>query len=130
MKPIWAEYTEDKDAEQVAQLLCSTSQNLFDPRVLGYPSTVALKATDGTRNLVFMPVQQCQVWESLGISKEASELEVAASLKALAHVLRFKALENGQGEIYFLCSEPRTQKFAQHHGFEKVDIPLFRMRLR
>lgn len=130
MRPIWAEAATKEDSAQCAAFLMHTAQNLFDPRVLAYSATKVFKTSDGEKNTMFMPVQQCQVWESLGINPEASEMEVAASLKALAHVLRFTALAEGQGEIYFLCSEPRTQKFAAHNGFEKLDIPLYRMRLK
>jgi hypothetical protein len=129
LKPVWAEYCAAQDIQQASEALAHTNQNLFDPVVLSYPSTVILKASDGERALVFMPVQQCQVWESLGISPQASELETAAALKALTHVLRFKALENGQKEIYFICTEESTQKFAEKHGFERINSPVFRMKL-
>ena len=130
MKPIWAEAAKPHEAEELASFLMGTKNNLVDSRVLTYPATKIYKASDGQKNIVFMPVQSCQVWESLGINPEATDSEIAAGLKALAHVLRFSALANGEGEIYFLCSEERTQKFAQHHGFEKVEIPLYRMRIR
>lgn len=130
MKPIWADAATPDEAGELAAYLVKTEENLLDLEITNYPATKIMKASDGARNLVFMPVQQCQVWESLGINPEASEMEIAASLKALAHVLRFVAKANGEGEIYFLCAEARTQKFAEHNGFEKVNIPLYRMRLK
>jgi len=130
MKPIWAEAAQVGDVGEYGQFTAGTSQNLADARVLSYPATKILKTSDGEKNIVYMPVQQCQVWESLGLNPNASELEIASALKAIAHVLRFCALSDGQGEIYFLCSEERTQKFAAKNGFEKVEIPLYRMRVR
>lgn len=130
MKPIWAEAAKADEAPELASFLIGTENNLVDASVMNYPATKILKASDGNKNLVYMPVQQCQVWESLGINPEATDMEIALSLKALAHVLRFSALASGEGEIYFLCSEERTQKFAEHNGFEKVSIPLYRMRIR
>src|SRR5690348_1506899 len=105
MKPIWADAMKAENIEEASRFLAHTEGNLFDPAVLAYPATKVLKTSDGNRNLMYMPVQQCQVWESLGINPEASELEVAASLKALAQVLQFMARAEGQREIYFLCSE-------------------------
>lgn len=132
MKPIWAEAANGSipETEQAARFLAHTEGNLFDPKVLSYNATQVFKASDGEKNIVFMPVQNCQVWESLGINPEASELEVAASLKAIAHVLRFKALSEGQGEILFMCAHPLTQQFAEKHDFKKLEVPMYRMRLK
>lgn len=129
MKPIWADAMKAENIEEASRFLAHTEGNLFDPSVLSYPATKVFKTHDGPRNVMFMPVQQCQVWESLGINPDASELEVAASLKALAQVLRFMAKADGQGEIYFLCSHELTQKFAEKHGFERINTPVFRMKL-
>jgi len=129
MKPIWADAMKAENIEEASRFLAHTEGNLFDPAVLAYPATKVLKTSDGNRNLVYMPVQQCQVWESLGINPEATELETAASLKALAQILRFMANADGQKEIYFLCSHELTQKFAERHGFERVTTPVFRMKL-
>jgi len=36
----------------------------------------------------------------------------------------------GRGEIYFIGSDEMTSAFAENHIFERVDAPVYRVRVR
>src|SRR5512146_1079369 len=119
-----------KDVVQCATWMARLAdKNLVDPQVMAYPATTIICAERDNRQLLYVPVQQCSVMESLGLSPEASELDIAGGLQAVTKAVRWEAYKAGQREIMFLCRDEQTIKFAEHHGFEKVDIPLFRMKI-
>jgi hypothetical protein len=118
-----------EEADACANALSDKSAiNLVDPAVLTYPATTTLVAASDKPKL-FMPVQTCYVLESLGAAEGATDREIALSLKNMLAVVGWEARKAGHGEVYFLCSHEPTQQFAERHGFEKLNIPVFRMKL-
>jgi hypothetical protein len=118
-----------EDGDACAKALSEKSAiNLVDPAVLSYPATTVLVAASDQPKL-FMPVQTCYVLESLGATEHATEREIALSLKNLLTVVGWEARQAGHGEVYFACSHAETSKFAERHGFERYNVPMFRMKL-
>lgn len=114
------------EVEKAQESLNSVNDISFlDPQVLTYPSTRILVA-ESDKPVMYLPVQVCYVLESLGPTKEASDLEIASALKQLTAILHYESEKAGQGEMLFLCGHKRTQEFAERHGWEKIDIPLYR----
>lgn len=129
---IWVNTANSQDAADIEKALLNTENNLLDPEVLGYPTTVVLKAHKDQKNLVVMPVQTVYMLESLGILKDNADsvTDIAVALKELVQVVRYEATKTGVRELYMLCSEPSTVKFAEHNGFERLNIPVFRMKVK
>lgn len=130
MKHVWVEKTKAEELVQAfdwLKKLCS--RNLIDWGVLTYPATVLLKVHNGIRNLLHVPVQTCYVVESLGISPENSATDTASALSAVFQVIHWESINKGQKEVYFLCSDEQTCAFAEHHGMERMNIPLYRWKL-
>lgn len=103
--------------------------NGFDSDVPKYPTSTTLCAFDQNGPLVFLPVQSPFVMESLSIRPGASELEIAAALRALTEFCVSQAFIKGVGEIYFFGSHENTSEFAEKHGFEELPYRVFRMKV-
>lgn len=108
----------------------NTEDNLFDPDVATYNTTVVRCAYDQDGPMVFMPVQQPLFMEHLAIRPGLSDTNTAVALKELTQDTVSQAHIKGSGEIYFLCKEPSTIAFAKHQLFEEVPWRLFRIKLK
>lgn len=132
-RPIWVRKFRKDDpadwAKRAKYLGRIAEKNLIDPRVLEYPVTDTLVAEKEGREIVYLPAQQCLVLESLGISPEASVTEIAGALDKLIATAVYEARKNGHGEIYWLCSDESTCKFAERHGAELVTLPVYRVKV-
>lgn len=130
MKQIWVDRTTKEELPEVFEWLKRIAdRNLIDWDVLTYPATSLLKATDGEKNVLHVPVQSVYMVESLGISPDASPLEMAKALSGVFGIVRWESKRAGQGEVYFLCRDEETVRFAEHHEMERVNIPLFRFKV-
>lgn len=117
------------DVSQFVEWSRDTKNNLFDPEVVNYPSTLVRVAYNCLHSIVFVPVQRPMMLEALAINPEATEMEVAAGLKELTQDAVSKAHDLGAGEIYFLCRDEVTSAFAEKHGYEKINVPVYRIKL-
>ncbi len=131
MKPVWINKTtgQNRETELYPWLQANSQKNNVDWDVLEYPATEILTATDGEKNILHVPIQRCYFVESLGISPDASPLEVVKALYGVMQIVRYASIENGQREIYFLGSDTQTNEFAEKHGFERVNLPVYRMKI-
>ena len=106
--------------------------NAFDPSVLGYPTTFSLRTTQGSKTILFMPIQTAFVMESLAINPnldtKIANHQVAVSLKEIVVALKLEAQRRGIGEIYFAGSNDKTNEFATKHGMEELPWKFYRMR--
>lgn len=129
-EPIKVEFMHPEDQAQMAEWIAANSaRNDVDPNIFCYPATRVLKASNG-KPLVYMPVQNVQMLESLGINPEANAAEVSLALKDLLQVIEWEGRKAGHGEILFLTSDKSTKRFAGNHGLEKVEgFTLFRRRI-
>jgi hypothetical protein len=118
-----------KDFPLFSKWLEGTKDNLFDPAVFTYKGTTAWCAYNKSGPLVFMPAQRPFMMESLAINPDASEIDIAIALKELFQAMVLEAHKSGEGEIYFLCSQPETIAFAKKHEFLELPERVFRVRL-
>lgn len=127
---VFIEKATPRDAQEAMEWFLKTECNLLDAAVFTYPATETWKAVKDKVALVYLPVQPVLMLESLGINPANSPIDTALALADLVKVARWEAMKAGHGEIYFLCREESTQQYAQRHGFEKVNMPCYRMRLK
>lgn len=105
------------------------ARNGADPDVVGYPTTFVLCAYDGEGPLVYMPVQQPLMLDSLAIRPKTDPTTVASAIRDLFKAAVMQAHLKGSGEVYFISDEPSIQEFAQNHVFEKLPVNIYRVKL-
>lgn len=120
----------ESDRGTMLEWLKVTAGNLFDPDVLEHSQTFIRCAYDDDGPLVFLPVQRPLMMESLGIRPGADPLKVARALQALTQDVLTSCYDHDAAEVYFLCEEATTRRFAEAHVFKPVEIPLYRINLR
>lgn len=89
-----------------------------------YPETVVLVAGD----VLFQPVQSCYVMGSLGYG-DVSRLELASAMRQIVMNLASASYREGRGDILFIGGNEESDSFAAANGFEKVEQPVYRLRL-
>jgi hypothetical protein len=93
-----------------------------------YPETTILVAENGVP-LLFQPVQSCFVMGSLGYG-ELTNLQLAQAMRQITATLVWESRKLGRGELYFIGGHPDSDSFAQNNDFQRVDKPVYRMRLK
>lgn len=107
----------------------NADKNGFDPATLLYPTTDIVAVENGNGPIVFLPVHNVGMLESIAPSPEASKEELSrAILKAVAHIA-IRGRTRGVRELYFLASDPELASLAERAGFEKCDWPAYKLRL-
>ena len=119
----------EEDREQFIQWSIKTENNLLDPDVIKYPSTLVWCAFDENGPIVYVPVQQPLFMESLAINPEASPALVAMALKELTQNLVTQAILKGSGEIFFLCTDEQTIDYAKRQAFEEMPWRILRIKI-
>lgn len=105
-------------------------RSAFDPAVPAYTTTFTLCAFDENGPLLFMPVQQPLMLESLAMRPGATEKEIAAAIKEIFQECVTQAAIKGNGEIYFACTDEGTGEFAEGQTvFEPLPWKFYRLRL-
>ena len=127
---VFVEKAQPEDRDELIKFMDSTPENLCDPKVFGYSSLTTLKAVKEGKPLVFLPIHTVFMLESLAICPNNGAVETATALAELVKIVRWEAVNAGHGELWFACKEASTQAFAEKHGFERVDVPMFKMRLK
>lgn len=135
-EPIKVEKMQAADIAEMAEWMSKLSaRNNIDPDIFKYPATDVLKASNG-QGVIYMPRQRVMFLEALAINPQAQPTDVALALRALLQISEYEARAVGHGEMYFLCSDPETKRFAEHHGFRPVtpavndnDLQLFERKL-
>ena len=102
----------------------------FDPAVPLFPSSTTWCAYDKDGPLAYQTIQQPLMLESLAPRPGNSPTQNAAAMKELTKNCITLAHSKGVGEIYFLGSDFETDAFASNHIFERVDMPVYRVRLK
>lgn len=122
-----------EEAGTAVEWLRSTPENLFDPEVLGYPSTMTLCVENGQPEF-FMPMQNCFFLESIGKRPGIRHRDMLLALVEMVKSVRHMAKEMKVAEIYFFCRDSSINVQAPHFGFELIcedkdrQVSLFRMR--
>jgi hypothetical protein len=132
-----ARLAKPEEAQVAVDWLVSTPENMFDPEVLGYPSTVTF-AVDGPNETpdLFMPIQIAVFMESLGKRPGIRKRDMAYALISMIAEVHNFALGANLKEIYFYCKERTVSAQAPKFGFEVIcedkerGITLFRMKVK
>lgn len=123
----------DPESEPVVDWCQANSErNAFDKDVLSYPSTKILAAYQDREDgkvVVYMPVQGAVILESIGSNPEASVQEITQAMIECVQGAALLAHMQGMREMFFLASDESTALGAEHLGFEKVEMALYRKRL-
>jgi hypothetical protein len=109
--------------------VANLEKNSADPGVLNYPTTSLLCAYDVDGPLMFLPVQQPMMMESVAPRPGADPLQTAVALRELMKAVVMQAHLKGVGEIYFVSDEATIQPFAEKHAFKKMPYSLYRVKL-
>lgn len=135
MKPIWVKDANTEfEAQECAEWITRIADiNLFDKRVLLYPTTKILRAyqeENGERSsCLYMPEQTVRVLESLAPKPGSEGTMEAAALKAIMSDVISRAERDGIRELMFQCSDERVHQFIKKYGWYESKIPLFRYRI-
>lgn len=102
----------------------------WTPEASQFPSALTFKAVDKDgKPIVFLPVYRPAMLHAFAIKPGTSRLSVAAAVKALLFKTAKTAEQAGCGEMYFWGAEKTMQDFAERWGFEKIELPVYRMPL-
>jgi len=113
----------------VAWSVESSGKNLYDPNVILYPSTFTMCAFDSTGPLLYMPVQQPMMMDSVAFRPGLDLGRAGLALKTMFQAVITQGYIKGAGEIYFAASEPTVAAIAERHGFEKFLLPVYRVKI-
>lgn len=106
------------------------AKSAFDPTVPAYKSTFTLCAFDEHGPVLFMPVQQPFMLESLAVRPGATEHEIALAVREIFQECVTQGFVKGIGEIYFACSDGDTGEFAENQtAFEPLPWKFYRLKL-
>lgn len=131
---IKARLANPEEASTAIEWLSITPENLYDPEVTGYPSTVTLCVENGSP-LLYMPLQVTLTMDSIGKKPGIRKREMAFALVELIAATKRFAQGAKIAEIYFLCVEQGIVEQAEKFGFERVmfdqkkGMALFRMKV-
>lgn len=117
------------DGDKFTAWTAGTKDNLFDVDPIAYRGTVIWCAYDETGPIVYAPVQKPAMMEALAINPEANPVDVAIALKELVQNIVTQCHIEGTGEIYFLCKEETTQRFAEKQAFERLPWNVYRIKV-
>lgn len=123
-----------EESGMAIEWLTTTPENMFDPAVVGYPSTVTLCVANGTPQL-FMPLQVCLFMDALGKKPGIRKRDMAVALVTLIAEVHNFAVGAGVKEVYFFCKERTVSAQAPKFGFETIcedekrGVTLFRMKV-
>jgi len=130
MRPIFVRPAQAEEAQQFIDWAKENPVNEFDPEVAKFPSSVTWAAYDQDGPVAFQTIQRPLVLESLAPRPGLSKTQTASVLRELTQNAVTQCHLQGAGEIYFLGSDPATDEFAQNWIFEKVEFPVYRVRLK
>lgn len=100
---------------------------LLDLDIFEHDSTFTLEAFGKDGSHAFCPIQQPLMMENLIFRSGLSQAETGQAIMRLAEHAVEEAYRRDVGEVYFLCRDESTEKFAERYGFKdvsKLDTPL------
>jgi len=119
-----------EEADQFKEWSLANPKGNFDPAVAAYPSTITWCVYDEYGPIAYMPMQCPLMMESLAPRPGLSDIEKARAMKELTQQFVTQGHIQGAGEIYYLSSDPDTDKFATNQIFEELPYKIYRVRVR
>lgn len=118
------------DPKALAMLEGNKERNDFDPEVLGYPSSLLLRCDDESKRRGYLTTQSVQMLESIALDDTlTAEEKAGAAMNLMAFALSL-ANRVGQREAYFVASDPVTERALRSMSWERIEHPVYRLRLR
>ena len=130
MKPQFVRLAQEDEAQMFLDWGRENPVNGFDPEPTRFPTSTTWAVYDKDGPVAFQTSQRPIVLESLAPRPGLSKMQTAQALKELTQNAVTQANLLGVGEIYYLGSDPATDEFAQNWVFEKVDMPVYRLKIR
>lgn len=109
-----------EDADQAAEWLLNTPDNLLDPAVITYPNLRTLRVDVDGEPVLYVPFHPVFCLESLGVKPGVSPRKLAYALRKAQDALEELARAYGIKEIVQACKEPTTLAFSQRHGYSQM----------
>jgi hypothetical protein len=98
--------------------------DLLDLDIFRHQSTFVLSAwSPGKGARAYLPVQQPLMLENLCFAPDLSETDRAHAMTRMTEQAIVEAYRRDAGELYFLCREESTCRFAERRNFVRIDGP-------
>lgn len=121
------------ELEDMKSLLETTRDgDLFDHDVLRHGSTFSLSAISSeSGRIAYLPVQQPLMLENLVFKPWTTDKQRAQAMVRLAEYAIGEAYRRDAGELYFLCRDESTCRFAERHKFKLLpeELKVYRLNL-
>ena len=121
---------EPKDSQEYSEWLRGTEGNLVDYGVYSYPTTTTLVVESEDGPELMNSFQLVIVPEALATKPGLSPMREARALKLLNTAWENVAQNLGIREIYFNCADSNLGEFVSRHGWEKLQHPVYRRKLK
>lgn len=118
-----------KDSEKFVEWQYATPDNLFDSRIVDYPSLRTLAVEQDGETLTYVPFHPVIVVESLAHKPEISPKQNAVALRKAQDELEAIARGYGMAEVWWMCADESLIRFAARHGYEVVPTKVLRKRI-
>ena len=131
MKQLFIRGGRPDDTVEILKWLKENKQGRFDSAILNYPTLQVLTSyKENGPTVCHLPLQRVLMMETIARNPQASSLDVAQSLRDLTKGAQLVADAQGIKEVYFLGGDGLVGEMAVAHGFSKLDMDVFRMKLK
>ncbi len=121
-----------EEAQQFGLWLhANRDKNFYDPDFMKYDATRVIGSYKDGEAIGYLPFQTVIMTESLAPKPGSTFKQISALLKTAVHEIARWAKIAGMGEIYFLANpdDMDTIRFAQEHGYERLNLVPMRLKL-
>jgi hypothetical protein len=109
--------------------VCNKAANDLDMDVFSYPLMEIFCAENGSP-VAYLPVQLAAILESFAPRPDATDAEKRRALHDLLSAILPAIEKRGVREVYFIASEDSLLKDAERLGFQKIEAPVYRLKLK
>lgn len=109
--------------------LLNSELSLLDPAIVAYP-TLRVMAAENGRVIGYLPYHDVLMLESFAPDPEATDLERAEACRQFVKTVYSVASSAGVREIVYFGKDDRLNRVAERHGFEKIEFPVYRLKVK
>jgi hypothetical protein len=116
-----ADLSKKSDREPFVQFVFNTPGNLFDQKVMFYPTsnTIAVELDDVP--VFFGPFHAVVMLESLAFAPDLNDRQRAVVLRRFHDGIENACINLKIREIFFVCMDPRVAEFAIGRGYTEIN---------
>lgn len=107
----------------------NAERSLLDREIFQYPTVRVLAAQNG-KVLGYLPYHSVLTLESFSPNPDATDSERAEACRQFVKMIYSVAWTNGVREIYYFGNDQQLNRIAERHGFEKIECPVYRLRVK